>query len=400
MKKYFPLWQSAVLLVLPFFNVSVRSSSLYYQRYEAYPPYCSDPEEMSTRNIPPLPKDKNNNNNTRIIHVTAIIRHGARTPIHTKHCWDGHWKSPDGIWDCQLTTLLSTMPHYEGQSDDEDKGAFLIEKIYDAFQGDSKRTPSQYRNRMNGTCQDGQLIQQGYDQQISNGNHLRDAYVYDGSDKSQRDPRLQLFVTSSLNINKNDEGNVEDYPFLDGKLRYRSDDEERTIASGQVLLSKMFGPELLLYHRAHNGANPIITHHTADRSVDILSSVRGKTMCPTQKAAIKRSEESKEYQAFVNSEENVLMRKLINDELLRGDDVNFGGLDCLMTSICTDRNLPDVINDYNKSDEVDDNLYTKKYGPNRFERLSNYVRIYSSNFIVNCYYYPFACLIIVATILF
>jgi hypothetical protein len=70
------------------------------------------------------------------------------------------------------------------------------------------------------------------------------------------------------------------------------------------------------------------------------------------------------------------MRQLIKDELLRGADVNFGGIDCLMTSICTDRSLPDVINDYKlKSEEVDDNQYTKKYGRNRFERLMNYVRI-------------------------
>lgn len=165
-----------------------------YQRYEAYPPYCSDIPEMATRNIPPLPTS--NNENTQIVHVSAIIRHGARTPIHTKHCFDGHWENEDGIWDCQLTTLLSTRPYYEGQSDDEDKGSFLVEKIYDAFQGDE----APYRNRMNGTCQDGQLIKQGYDQQISNGKHLRNAYLYDGStsssnSSSQVDPRLRLFVT-------------------------------------------------------------------------------------------------------------------------------------------------------------------------------------------------------------
>ncbi|MGK3752006.1 MAG: hypothetical protein ACI8RD_004310 [Bacillariaceae sp.] len=385
---YYAYFAIQVLLLNFLVDVSVSAEFYTYQRYTDYPPYCSDIPEMATRNIPPLPTNKNNNENTRIVHVSAIIRHGARTPVHTKHCFDGHWDNEDGIWDCQLTTLLSTRPYYEGQSNDDDKGAFLVEKIYDAFQGDE----APYRNRMNGTCQDGQLIKQGYDQHISNGKHLRNAYVYDGSTRGsssnssqQADPRLRLFVTSSLHNNNNNNNNNDkeddnvddgDYPFLNGKLRYRSDDDQRTLASGQVLLSTMFGPELLHYNKAHNGVNPIITHHTADRSVDILSSVKGKFMCPTQKAAISRSDESEEYQAFIKSDENVLMRQLIKDELLRGADVNFGGIDCLMTSICTDRSLPDVINDYKlKSEEVDDNQYTKKYGRNRFERLMNYVRI-------------------------
>ena len=388
MYAYFAISLSTVLALLNFPDVSAEFYS--YQRYEAYPPYCSDIPEMATRNIPPLPTS--NNENTQIVHVSAIIRHGARTPIHTKHCFDGHWENEDGIWDCQLTTLLSTRPYYEGQSDDEDKGSFLVEKIYDAFQGDE----APYRNRMNGTCQDGQLIKQGYDQQLSNGKHLRNAYLYDGStsssnSSSQVDPRLRLFDTSSLHNNDNNNKDDGDYPFLNGKLRYRSDDDQRTLASGQVLLSTMLGPELLHYNKAHNGVNPIITHHTADRKVDILSSVKGKFMCPTQKAAISRSDESEEYQAFIKSEESVLMQQLIKDELLRGADVTFGATDCLMSSICTDRSLPDVINDYKlKSSEVDDNQYTKKYGPNRFERLMNYVRIICMYVCIYIYIYIYA----------
>ena len=74
------------------YYASAHSRSFDYQRYKAYPPYCSDPAEMATRKIPPLPTD--DNNNTRIVHVTAIIRHGARTPIQTYHCWDGYWEEP------------------------------------------------------------------------------------------------------------------------------------------------------------------------------------------------------------------------------------------------------------------------------------------------------------------
>ena len=335
--------------------------SLYYQRYGYYPSYCSDPTEMATREIPPLPKGGNSNNGTRLVHVTAIIRHGARTPVHKKNCWQGHWDEPDGIWDCQLKTILSTRP-------ENNKGEFLVEKSYDAFLGE--KVPSPYRNRMNGTCQDGQLIQQGYDQQFSNGRYLRDAYVYDGNSDSD-DSRLSLFTTSSLNAFQGNNNDVGNNNFLGGALRYRSDDDQRTLASGQILLSSMFGPEVVNYRNTHNGANPIITHHTADKPNDIMSSIRGKTTCPSQEAMIDRIYKSDEYSAFINSKESKLMRELIEGEL-EPEGVNFGGIDCMMTSICTDRGLPDILNDYRVGGDQDD--YTKKYGSDRFERLLNYVR--------------------------
>jgi len=374
--------------------------SLFYQRYESYPAYCSDPEEMAKRGIPPLPDGKTTESTTyttKLKRVTAIIRHGSRTPIHSKNCWKGHWDYPDGIWDCELTTLLSTRPPYDdeereklqnGGGDDEinknninnDRGSFLVEKIYDAFRHES--SPSPYRNAMNGTCQAGQLIQQGFDQQTANGKHLRNAYVYEDDDHdneggggSKGDPRLRLFSASTLKNNGVGSGNPR---FLDDVMRYRSDDDQRTLASGQVLLSSMFGPEVVAYRNANDGANPIVTHHTADRSNDIMSRRRGNTLCPRQKAVIDRSHQSDEYQSFYHSEEGKTMRRLIDDEL-EPEGVEFGGLDCIMTSICTDRGLPDAINDYknttnkNNNPGDDPNGYTKKYGPDRFERLTNYV---------------------------
>ena len=66
------------------------------------------------------------------------------------------------------------------------------------------------------------------------------------------------------------------------------------------------------------------------------------------------------------------MRQLIDDHL-EPEGVLFGGIDCMMTSICTDRSLPDVISDYGLEDSKD--AFAAKYGPNRFERLLDYVRI-------------------------
>jgi hypothetical protein len=350
-------------------------SGSYYQRYKVYPPYCSDPKEMKTRSIPPLPlqEDSSENStspNTHLVHVSAIIRHGARTPVHgTKRCWKGYWDEPDGIWNCKLRTIVSTRPYnYETDSAStsstvgEGDGMFLIQKVYNAFHGDGESSP--YKNNLNGTCQNGQLLQPGYDQEVVNGQYLRDAYIYNGSNPNH-DPRMVLFDTT-----KDVQSNV--YPFLEPHLRYRSDDDQRTVASGQILLSTMFEPELQLYRTAMK-SNPIITHHTADRALDIVD---GTGYCPLTHEAYIRSIQSQEYQSFLNSEESLLMQQLMRDELDPDPKYNVA-LGCMMTAICTDRSLPDVINDYDDSTNTDSDEYTKKYGPNRFERLMNFVSFFS-----------------------
>ena len=344
-----------LLLVASFALAAQSEDSPYYQRYQAYPEYCSDPSVMETRSIPPLP-DTDTSYKSKIESVKVVIRHGARTPIHYKPCWKGHWDEPDGIWDCQLTTLLSTRPSREGQ--------FLVEKIYDAFLGE--KDPSPYRNIMNGTCQDGQLIQQGYDQQIRNGQHLRQAYVFDGSDQND-DPRLRLMTNSDIL-----QTIVQDQ-FLEGLLRYRSDDDQRTLASGQVLLSSMFGDEAEAYSARYKGKIPVITHHTADKERDILSFHKQVKHCPRQQQVQKRVVESEAYKAFYHSEESKTMRQLIDDHL-EPEGVLFGGSDCMMTSICTDRSLPEVISDYGLETSSNNDAYAAKYGTNRFQRLLDYVR--------------------------
>eukprot|EP00978_Attheya_sp_CCMP212_P004665 scaffold10192_cov36-Attheya_sp.AAC.1 len=171
-----------------------KESRTSYSRYPHYPAYCSTPDEMKTRQIPPLPPPNNNNNkddaatiqDSKLVQVTAIIRHGARTPWGGDHaCWDGYWTNPEtGVWDCELTTMTSPPPppvveeEEEGQPEQTSAGAdamFLFEKRYDALQ-----TPPRLSNELNGTCQKGQLLLRGYDQELANGQHLRNAYAFYG----------------------------------------------------------------------------------------------------------------------------------------------------------------------------------------------------------------------------
>lgn len=362
---------------------------------------------MQRRRIPDLSLQGTTGQvNTQLQHITVVVRHGARTPTHGNHdCWPGYWNLPQGIWDCDLRTVLfATEPNpttasrvaEENENGSDDKwGAFLVQKIYDAFElgddGDDGASP--YQNHLNGTCQTGQLIRQGADQLVTLGQILRERYFYDGS--HPYNARLKLFDTSAvLRANnatpiKNIDDDRDRYPFAPKHLRFRSDDDQRTVASGQVLLQSMMKPELEAWRKSHPlppqpGAMPVIPQHTADRSVDILSARQVGPCNANLRAAKDRAQQSKHFQKFNTSEEAVLMRKLISDDL--GNPVNFNQ-DCIMTAMCTDRPLPDVINDYKGEDDDSgttdssggnsdsDDEYTRKYGSNRFVRLRNYVSV-------------------------
>lgn len=206
----------------------------WYTTYGSYPPYCSTPEQMSTRGIPPLDNSIKYGQEARIAHVTAIIRHGARTPWTSDlKCWENYHTDPEtGSWNCDLTTWLAPpSPQRVEQEENipvDTSGAdamFLFEKQYDAL------LFPQYNasNLLNGTCQMGQLLLQGYEQQMTNGKHFRQAYVYDSKDEStdQTDPRMQLIDVSGL-----DEASDDIMKAWDRRnFHFRADDDQRTIVS-------------------------------------------------------------------------------------------------------------------------------------------------------------------------
>jgi hypothetical protein len=126
----------------------------WYQRYPAYPPYCSIPADMANRAIPPVADDVRLGE-SRLVHVTAIFRHGARTPYKANlNCWDGYLSSEEtGVWNCDLKTLTSpptpkVVSEDEGQGNQGGDAMFLFEKRYDA--SDAKENLS---NSLNGTCE-------------------------------------------------------------------------------------------------------------------------------------------------------------------------------------------------------------------------------------------------------
>jgi hypothetical protein len=89
---------------------------------------------------------------------------------------------------------------------------WLFRKLYDG-------SP----NYLGGNCYTGQILSEGYDQESAVGSYLNAAYL------SNSDSALNLFNTSIwTDINTNEQ------------VYLRSDDQQRTLMSGQVLLHAMF----------------------------------------------------------------------------------------------------------------------------------------------------------------
>ena len=202
------------------------------------PEYCSN--DMSNRGIPPLTSEQQSQveeisqvqvSSNFILNILAamiyyshiyllmllflsramyiiqvVIRHGARTPAHKHACWSGY----NVTWNnCNVTQLMLASPSYNSL---QRPAKWLFRKLYDG-------SP----NYLGGNCETGQLLLEGYLQHQANGEHLNQAYI--GNSLSA----MNLFSTSEWD--EIDTGS---------ELYLRSDDEERTLLSGQVLMNGMF----------------------------------------------------------------------------------------------------------------------------------------------------------------
>ncbi|KAL3916551.1 MAG: hypothetical protein SGILL_005127 [Bacillariaceae sp.] len=339
-----------------------------YSRRSHYPEYCSTPEHMHQRHIPPLGTTFKEIGETRLVHVTTVIRHGARTPWSSElHCWDGFWESPEtGVWDCNLTTFM-TQPIVDGKSsssssNEKDEAMFLFDKRYDAL-----LFPNDHlTNELNGTCQMGQLLSRGHEQQLYNGKIMREAYVYTKGEYDH-DERMRLLDVS-----------LEDYvPWNVEYLHFRADDDQRTVMSGQVLLRGMFDTEFT-QHYEKTKQYPSIPLHIADRDRDIVDA--NKHDCPRLADIYAQAIQSPEFQAFDNSPQSQKVRQYMSEQANMGPDTRNSILDCLMTTMCTDRTLPDAIDDFDGTNEnwfhqlaeYDIETYTKlmKYNQSEFAKLA------------------------------
>lgn len=341
-------------------DASVREdlpSNQWYTKYESYPEYCSTPSQLQQRTIPPLQhtqkQDDNDNDDgtddndntqlkiqSKILHVTAIIRHGTRTPSKPHPCWSDFWSpnSDTAYWNCELTTMIAppgrksitkcknnpsscdNSDYRMDESLDGDGIMFLFDKRYNALEQSMSSLSSKLKNELNGTCQLGQLLLRGYEQELHNGKMLRRTYVRNKSgendDDNDDDESKNIDESMILFDLKNGTYDTDGKrPYEEPHLYYRADDDQRTLMSGQVLLRGLFG-DLLWKHSQQLGSHsdPTIILHTADISRDILSP--DGDICPRLKEIedeVKKSEEYKKI--FENSAESKILNQLMEKEL-------------------------------------------------------------------------------------
>jgi ubiquitin-like domain-containing CTD phosphatase 1 len=293
---------------------------------------------MQRRAIPPL-QENPRVGETRLVHVTSIVRHGARVVEDRYDCWKGYLDSPEtDEWDCNLDDILA-LPLAAGSDD----STFSLEKKYDA---------STVKNDLKDTCRYGQLVVRGAQQELQNGEHLRTAYTYDSSNLIEHDPRMLLFDMNS------------DDPPPYQQIQITSNDIQRTIMSAQLVLKGLFGDNLVKYAKQH-GHPPVIPPHT---QANVMTPYRSG--CTRMNEVHDESYKWDERKTHVNSNERKTLLKFMKDELGGADMVN-NAIECIMTTICMDRPLPEALDDYGRPQN--ETRYHEKYGANLLKRVSESV---------------------------
>lgn len=246
---------------------------------------------------------------SRLIQVQSFFRHGSRIPWQKNSCWKNYnidWSECD--------VFMLNLPQRAGVNS-------VSEKVYFRKKYDGSA------NQFSGNCMIGQLVGEGYEQEMTLGKLLRNRYAGNSS--------FGLFNSNSWSSE------------LANQVYFRSDDDTRTLMSGQLILSSLFD-----FSRS-GGA--VIDLHTGEYSLDWI--YPNSKICPRLVDLTNAAYSSIDYQER-NSSQHV---NGMVDQL----NAIFGGsnywswntyLDCVMTSICTGRDIPDGSHD-NSSIQMNDKLF-------------------------------------------
>lgn len=256
-------------------------------RPEEYPPYCS--KDMSQYAIPELDAAVVAEHSPTLKQVQVMIRHGARTPYAKMFCWEGY----DVEWNCNVTELMAPSRSNSGN----ESPVWLFRKVYDG-------SP----NYLGGDCFTGQLLTEGYDQEQTNGQNLRNAYIGAGP--------LKLFDTATFeNLDQS-------------SMYFRADDSQRVLMSAQILLHALFDVQ----------DTTVVPFHTGDYNLD--SMYPNDHVCPLLDDLEDAAYASDGWKEGNNSADAQAMTAALTDILGQGWSW-YNLLDCFMTTVCTDRDLPD-----------------------------------------------------------
>ena len=267
-----------------------------------YPSYCSTEKEIKTRVIPPLErKIENSTLRSKLVQVITVMRHGSRSPIKAEKCWEGYFdaNTDTSTWDCNdkrsKKQAWSTLNTKHGRN--RKRRLTTIEKSQE-FQG---------------TCELGELLKEGYDQVYGVGDILKEAYI------STNSTSMQLF----RNL---DSKQISSEPYT----YFMADNGHRTIMSG-----KSFAQSFL--------------QHPKKMKLNIPRTINKDILAPSERKCLRLKQlkedyyNSKDFLEKEKSNEVKELRQILKNEL-KSDVINLR--DCIMTTYCTDRTLPEILNDF------------------------------------------------------
>jgi len=317
-----------------------------------YPEYCS--EHIESHRISSLQETVKEN--FSLIQVQVIVRHGGRTTWTTLPCWDDY----EANWDCDalnfmdvlmseiddLKVSLQQFHEVASITEQQDLALYFLDTFANAEHTRSKifkklrlristikrcqlqpmpvleveggKVPGMTfrkvydagENYLGGSCQVGGLLDQGYHQEMENGRHLRNAYL-------------------------GPEGLFDTYDLADvpaGKTYFQSDDEQRTLMSGQVLVDSMFN--------ATN--NLIVDWHTMDFKADQMMAPKEEE-CPVLSTYRDDALQSDKYQQYNSSTEVVQLQAEVEKVFGSTADLQGSLHDCVLANLCADKDLPEGV---------------------------------------------------------
>lgn len=206
------------------------------------------------------------------------------------------------MWNnCNVTELMLASPSL---TDPNRPAPWLFRKLYDG-------SP----NYFNGNCYTGQLVSEGYTQEEANGQYLYDAYLGPNAN-------MKLFPTNSWT-------DID----TDSLVYLRSDDEQRTLMSGQILLHTFFNIT----------EEVIVPWHTGDYKLDQI--YPNSNVCPRLNTLEDSIYDTPEFQQENNSASVKQLNADLDTALGKGYWSWNNVFDCFMTTVCSGRSLPDGMTD-------------------------------------------------------
>ncbi|TYZ60052.1 hypothetical protein PybrP1_007243, partial [[Pythium] brassicae (nom. inval.)] len=252
--------------------------------YDGWQPhaYCNDLAGMDATAIAPLSAEQAESV-VSLEQVQIIARHGARAPYARLFCWDYPKHNPmNAKWNCTTTSVSNQNIGF----DPETGFGRLYRKGYMSGQ-----------NILSGNCVVGGLLPLGRQQHLKNGLILRDAYQL---------PLDQFFL--------------------------RSDDQERTLGSGQALLDGIFPPD----GRLSRSIEHMLNWNVADYATDHVNA--NDKICPLMGFIGNLSNNSPAFLEYTTAAAQVKTEREF--KAIVGNFSWDSALECLSTARCNDLPLP------------------------------------------------------------